>query len=72
MATKHLNEFLTQRVADTATAGAAFGFGITLADIDTVISIAAGIAAIISASAAAYYYIAKARREDDGAKSNDS
>lgn len=69
MAQKPLTELITQKVADTATAGAALGFGITLTDIDQVISIIAGLAAIISASAAAYYYIRKARREEDGSGS---
>jgi len=65
MAQKQLIE-ITQKVADTATVGSAIGFGITLADVDTMISIVAGVAAIVSALAAAYYYISKTRREENG------
>jgi hypothetical protein len=73
VAQKHLTDLISQKVAETAVVASAGGFAITVADIDHYVSIAAGIAAIISASAAAYYYIAKTRREENGgAKPKDS
>lgn len=58
-----ITEVVTQRVADVSTAVAVTGFSVTLSDVDYIVSICAGIAAIISALAAAYYYISKAKGE---------
>lgn len=56
-----VQQLITEKTADAAAATSGIGFAITLADIDTIVSICAGLAAVIAAGAAAYYHIKKGR-----------
>lgn len=60
----------TERIANAAAAMSLGGFSITLANVDTIISITAGCVAIVAGLAAAWYHIAKTRRLKNG--TNDS
>ena len=58
---KHdLTHMISERTADAATLATAGFAGISLAQIETWVSIVAGVCAIVSACAATYYYIRKA------------
>lgn len=60
-----MNKNTTDQLADTAAGVSVVAFGLTLAQWESIVSIGAGIVAIIAGAAAAWYHISRTRQLND-------
>ncbi len=58
--------FKSERIADALAGGSIVTFlGLTLSEVDHIVSIGAGLAAILAGLCASYYHLSKARQRRD-------